>query len=95
MEARAIFRAHVHELHTHAVTGASMPDNAARAHFAASYVEKQFDVRARRKRMRHEDKCSAYTQLLDIRGVALSGALPSYQQAFGRPVPRMAAAFVF
>jgi hypothetical protein len=45
--------------------------------------------------MRHENKCSAYAQLLDIRGVALSGALPSYQQAFGRPVPRMAAAFVF
>lgn len=95
MEARAIFRSHVHELHAHAVTGASMPDNAARAHFAASNVKKQFHMRARGERMRHEKKCSAYAQLLDIRGVALSGALPSYQQAFGRPVPRMAAAFVF
>jgi hypothetical protein len=95
VEAGAIFRSHVYELHAHAVTGASMPDNAARAHFAASNVEKQFHVRASRKRVRHENKGSAYTQLLDIRGVALSGALPSYQQAFGRPVPRMAAAFVF
>jgi hypothetical protein len=40
VEAGAIFRSHVYELHAHAVAGASMPDNAARAHFAASYVEK-------------------------------------------------------
>jgi hypothetical protein len=72
-----------------------MSDNAARAHFAARHIEKQFHVGARGKRMRHENKCSADAQLLDIRGVALSGALPGYQQAFGRPVPRMAAAFVF
>jgi hypothetical protein len=95
MEASSIFPTHVYELHAHAVTGASVSDNAARADFAACDVEKQFHVRARGQRMRHEKKCSAYAQLLDIRGVALSGALPSHQQAFGRPVPRMAAAFVF
>jgi hypothetical protein len=52
-------------------------------------------MRARGKRMRDEEKCSAYTQLLGVRDVAFSGALPCDKQVFGRPVPRIAAAFVF
>ena len=95
MEAGAIFRAHVHELDAHAVTGASVADEGARTDFAASDVEEQLDVRASGKRVRNEEKCSAYAQLLDIRDVALSGALPCDQQVFGRAVPRIAAAFVF
>lgn len=44
VQAGAIFGAHVHELHTHAVTGASVADDGARAHFAASDIKKQFHV---------------------------------------------------
>ena len=95
MEAGPIFGAHVHELHAHAVARAAMADQGARADFAASDVEKQFHIRASGKRMRNEKKCSAYAQLLNVRDVALSGALPCDQQVFRRAVPRIAAAFVF
>jgi len=95
MEACAILGAHVHELHTHAVTRAAVADYAAGANFSTGDVEKKLDVGAGRKRMGDEEERSAYAQLLYIGGVALSGALPSHQQAFGRAIPRMAAAFVF
>ena len=95
MQPGAILRAHMHELHAHAVTGASVADDGTRAHFAPGYVEQQLDVRARGKGIRDKKKCSADTQLLGVRDVALSGALPCDKQVFGRPVPRVAAAFVF
>jgi hypothetical protein len=76
MKAGAIFGAHVHELHAHAVTGTSMADECAGTDFAAGDIEKQLDVRANGKGMRYEKERSAYAQLLDIRDVALSGALP-------------------
>jgi hypothetical protein len=77
------------------VTGATVADYAAGANFSTGDVEKKLDVGAGRKRMGDEEERSAYAQLLYIGGVALSGALPSHQQAFGRAIPRMAAAFVF
>ena len=95
MEARAILRPHVHKLNAHAVTGATVTDDAAGADFSTGDVEKKLDVGAGGKRMGDEEERSAYAQLLNIRGVALSCALPSHQQAFGRAMPRMAAAFVF
>jgi len=95
MEARAILGTHVDELHAHAVTWAAVADNGARADLTTGHVKKELDVGARGKRMRDEKKRSAYAQLLDIRDVALSGALPSHEQAFGRAIPRMAAPFVF
>src|SRR6267154_2592934 len=95
METGAILRTHVDELHAHAVTGATVADYSAGANFSTSDVEEKFDVGAGGKRVRDEEERSAYAQLLDIGGVALSGALPSHQQAFGRAIPRMAAAFVF
>jgi len=94
METRAILGAHVHELHTHAVTGAAVTDNAAGTDFSAGDIEKKLDVGAGGKRMRDEEERSADAQLVDVGGVTLSGALPSHQQAFGRAIPGMAAAFV-
>jgi len=95
MQASAVFGAHVHELHAHAVASAPVANDGARADFAAGDVEKHFHVRAGGKRMRDEKKHSAYAQLLGIRDVALSRALPSDQQVFGRPIAGMAAPFVF
>jgi hypothetical protein len=95
MEACAIFGAHVDELHAHAVTLAAVADYAARANFSTGDVEEKLDVGAGGEWMGDEHERSAYTQLLDIGGVALSRALPGYQEALGRAVPRMAAAFVF
>jgi len=95
MEAGAIFGAHVDELHAHAVTRAAVADHAAGANFSTGDVEEKLDVGAGGKWVGDEEECSAYAQLLYIGGVALSGALPSHQQAFGRAIPRMAAAFVF
>ena len=65
------------------------------ANFSTSDVEEKLDVGAGGKWVGDEDERSAYAQLLDIGGVALSGALPGYQEALGRAIPRMAAAFVF
>jgi len=96
METGTIVGAHVHELHAHAVAGAPVADDGARADFAAAgHVEKHFHVRAGRKRMGDEKKHPAYAQLLGIRDVALSRALPADQQVLGGPVARMAAPFVF
>ena len=95
METGAILRTHVDELHAHAVTGATMADYSAGANFSTSDVEEKLDVGAGGKWVGDEEERSAYAQLLYIGGVALSGALPSHQQAFGRAIPRMAAAFVF
>ena len=95
METGAILRTHVDELHAHAVTGATVADYSAGANFSTSDVEEKLDVGACGKRMGDEEERSAYAQLLDIGGVALSGALPGNQEAFGRAIPRMAAAFVF
>jgi hypothetical protein len=85
----------VDELHAHAVTWATVADYSAGANFSTSDVEEKLDVGAGGEWMGDEHERSAYAQLLDIGGVALSGALPGYQQAFGRAIPRMAAAFVF
>jgi len=85
----------VDKLHAHAVTWAAVADDGAGANFATGDVEKQLDVGAGGKRMRDEEERSAYAQLLDVRDVALSGALPGNQEALGRAIPRMAAAFVF
>jgi len=74
---------------------APVTDNGTRANFAAGYIEKHFYVRARGKRMRNEKKHPAYAQLLGVRDVALSRALPADQQVFGRPVAGIAAPFVF
>ncbi len=95
MQASAVIGAHVHELHAHAVSGAAVADDGARANFAARNVEKHFHVRAGGKGMRDEKKHTAYAQLLGIRDVALSRALPADQEVFGRPVARMAAPLVF
>ena len=95
METGAILRTHVDELHAHAVTGATVADYAAGANFSTGDVEEKLDVGAGGKRVRDEEERSADAQLLDIRGVALSSALPSNQEALGRAIPRMAAAFVF
>jgi hypothetical protein len=95
MEAGAIFGAHVDELHAHAVTRAAVADDAPGANFSTGDVEEKLDVGAGGKWVGDEEECSAYAQLLDIGGIALSGALPSHQQAFGRAIPRMAASFVF
>ena len=96
METGTIVGAHVHELHAHAVAGAPVANDGARADFAAAgHVEKHFHVRAGRKRMGDEKKHPAYAQLLGIRDVALSRALPADQQVLGGPVARMAAPFVF
>jgi hypothetical protein len=95
MKTGAILGTHVDELHAHAVTGATVADYAAGANFSTSDVEEKLDVGACGKRVRDEEECSAYAQLLDIGGVALSGALPGNQEALGRAIPRMAAAFVF
>jgi hypothetical protein len=76
------------------VTGAAVSDDAAGADFAAGYVKEKLYVGARGERMGNEKERSAYAQLLGVRDVALSGALPSDQQALGRAIPRMAAAFV-
>jgi len=85
----------VDELHAHAVTGATVADYAAGANFSTSDVEEKLDVGAGGERVRDEEERSAYAQLLDIGGVALSSALPGNQEALGRAIPRMAAAFVF
>ena len=95
MEAGAIFGAHVDELHAHAVTRAAVADDAAGANFSTGDVEEKLDVGAGGEWVGDEHERSAYAQLFNIGGVALSGALPSHQQAFGRAIPRMAAAFVF
>jgi len=95
METGAILRTHVDELHAHAVTGATVTDYAAGANFSTSDVEEKLDVGAGGEWMGDEDERSAYAQLLNIGGVALSGALPGNQQALGRAIPRVAAAFVF
>jgi hypothetical protein len=95
MQARAVFGAHVHELHTHAVAGAPVADDGARANLAAGNVEKHLHVRASGERMRDEKEHSSYAQLLGIRDVALSRALPADQQVFGRTVAGIAAPFVF
>jgi hypothetical protein len=95
METGAILRTHVDELHAHAVTGATVADYSAGADFSTGDVEEKLDVGACGKRVRDEEERSAYAQLLDIGGVALSGALPGNQEALGRAIPRMAAAFVF
>jgi len=95
MQAGAVLGAHVHELHAHAVAGAPVADDGARANFSAGNVEEHFHVCAGGKRMRDEKKHTAYAQLLGIRDVALSRALPADQQVFGRPVAGMAAPFVF
>jgi hypothetical protein len=95
METGAIFGAHVDELHTHAVTRAAVADHAAGANFSTGDVEEKLNVGAGGEWMGDEHERSAYAQLLDIGGVALSRALPGYQEALGRAIPRMAAAFVF
>jgi len=95
MQASAVIGAHVHELHAHAVSGAAVADDGARADFAAGHIEKHFYVRAGGKRMRDEKKHSAYAQLLGIRDVALSRTLPSDEQVLGRPIAGIAAPFVF
>ena len=95
METGAILRAHVDELHTHAVTRTAVADDAAGANFSTGDVEEKLDVGAGGEWMGDEEERSAYAQLLDIGGVALSRALPGYQEALGRAIPRMAAAFVF
>jgi hypothetical protein len=95
METCPILRTHVDELHAHAVTGATVADYAAGANFSTSDVEEKLNVGAGGEWMGDEHERSAYAQLLDIGGVALSGALPGNQEALGRAVPRMAAAFVF
>ena len=85
----------MHELHAHPVAGAPVADDGARTDFAAGHIEKHFHVGAGGEGMRDEKKHTAYAQLLGIRDVALSRALPADQQVFGRPVARMAAPLVF
>jgi hypothetical protein len=77
------------------VTGAAVADYAAGANFSTGDVEEKLNVGAGGEWMGDEHERSAYAQLLDIGGVALSRALPGYQEALGRAIPRMAAAFVF
>jgi hypothetical protein len=77
------------------VTGAAVAYHSAGANFSTSDVEEKLDVGAGGEWMGDEDERSAYAQLLDIGGVAFSGALPGNQEALGRAIPRMAAAFVF
>jgi hypothetical protein len=72
-----------------------MADYAAGANFSTGDVEEKLDVGAGGEWVGDEEESSAHAQLLYIGGVALSGALPSHQQSFGRAIPRMAAAFVF
>jgi len=95
MDSGAVFGVHVHELHAHAVAGAPVANDCARADFATGDVEKHFHVRASGKRMRDEKKHTAYAQLLGIRDVALSRTLPADQQVFGRAVAGIAAPLVF
>ncbi len=95
METSAVFGAHVHEPHAHAVSGAAVADDGARANLAAGNVEKHFHVRAGGEWMSDEKKHPADAQLLGIRDVALSRTLPADQQIFGRRIARMAAPFVF
>jgi hypothetical protein len=76
MEAGAIFGAHVHKLHAHAVAGAAVANDSASAHFAAGDVEEQLDVSARGKRLVVQEKCAADTHFLRVGDVALTGALP-------------------
>jgi hypothetical protein len=95
VETGAILRTHVDELHAHAVTGATVADYSAGANFSTGDVEEKLDVGASGEWVGDEDERSAYAQLLNIGGVALSGALPGNQKALGRAIPRMAAAFVF
>jgi len=95
MDSGAVFGVHVHELHAHAVAGAPVANDCARADFATGDVEKHFHVRAGGKRMRDEKKHTAYAQLLGIGDVALSRTLPADQQVFGRAVAGIAAPLVF
>src|SRR6266478_3027771 len=64
MEPGAILRAHVEELHTHAVTRTAVADDAAGADFSTSDVEEKLDVGAGGEWMGDEEECSAYAQLL-------------------------------
>ena len=76
MEAGAIFGAHVHKLHAHAVAGAAVANDGASAHFAAGDVEKELDVGAGREGLVVEEKRTADTHFLRVGDVALTGALP-------------------
>jgi len=95
METGAILRTHVDELYAHAVTLAAVAHDTAGADSPPVTSKRSSTWVAGGKCVGDEEERSAYAQLLDIGGVALSGALPSHQQAFGRAIPRMAAAFVF
>ena len=95
MEAGAIFGAHVHKLHAHAVAGAAVANDGASAHFAAGDVEEELDVSAGGERLVVEEKRAADTHFLRVGDVALTGALPGNQQVLRRLKPRIAAAFVF
>jgi hypothetical protein len=76
MEAGAIFGAHMHKLHAHAVAGAAVANDGASAYFAAGDIEKELDVGARRKRLVVEEKRTADTHFLRVGDVALTGTLP-------------------
>lgn len=95
VEAGAIVAAHVHELHSHAVTGAAVANDGAEADFAAGDVEQHFHVSAGGKGMGYEKKHAAHAEFFGVGDVALTGALPANEKVFGRTVTRGAAALVF